>query len=531
MIRSRSSRYIAGVAGGIGERFALDPQLVRIGLVGVTLIAPDGLGFLVLAIYFVLWVGLPTVEDRSVVRRFRTGAGMQEFFGAFLLTAAAIVGILNPGFWLVAVLGGISWLLLSDRPEVSPGATASVPSSPPPVAPDPASAPAEPSDEHLVAGLVPDSAGAEVSDDEPGLALPPVDQVDPATRWGRRWKPGLGPRGEAEASKVRAPRRPSLFPLAAIAVFGAAIVLLTLEQLVEPGLDPLVWISVIVTVVGLVTMIGAWRGRISEVVVLLAVPAALVWLPLALINVPRYSGVGVRMVKPEVMPSDGALVYEHGYGQLDIDLSALTVPEGETLMVTTKATAGSTQIVLPPDVTVEVRHRLGFGESMIYVVEPEPYRVPGALPDFVRDPLLGAYPLADGRIYDVRDQRWRRTLFNDQRIETVYPPVPRCTRWRVGEVETSVSESAGMSRPENRDEIVGLVARTEAEASGFVVLENNSDPRYFDWLMDSSGQPCEEAGPMEPAGGEESRGRIIVESEMGVGELTVTQSGEVPWHE
>jgi phage shock protein C len=53
LTRSETNRRIAGVCGGIGEYFAIDPVLVRIGFVIAGLM---GWGIL---LYVVLWIVLP----------------------------------------------------------------------------------------------------------------------------------------------------------------------------------------------------------------------------------------------------------------------------------------------------------------------------------------------------------------------------------------------------------------------------------------------------------------------------------------
>ncbi len=55
LTRSKTDRVIAGVAGGIAERFGLDPTLVRIAW--VVSIFFGGFGIL---LYVVLWIVLPT---------------------------------------------------------------------------------------------------------------------------------------------------------------------------------------------------------------------------------------------------------------------------------------------------------------------------------------------------------------------------------------------------------------------------------------------------------------------------------------
>ena len=54
LTRSTTDRVIAGVAGGIAERFGLDPTLVRIAW--VVSVFFGGLGIL---LYVVLWIALP----------------------------------------------------------------------------------------------------------------------------------------------------------------------------------------------------------------------------------------------------------------------------------------------------------------------------------------------------------------------------------------------------------------------------------------------------------------------------------------
>ncbi len=53
--RSRTNRMIAGVCGGLGNQFGLDPRLVRIGFVLLGL--PGGAPGILL--YLILWVVMP----------------------------------------------------------------------------------------------------------------------------------------------------------------------------------------------------------------------------------------------------------------------------------------------------------------------------------------------------------------------------------------------------------------------------------------------------------------------------------------
>ena len=44
LYRSRSNRFVAGVCGGLGEYFNVDPTLVRLGVILVSLLLGGGIG-------------------------------------------------------------------------------------------------------------------------------------------------------------------------------------------------------------------------------------------------------------------------------------------------------------------------------------------------------------------------------------------------------------------------------------------------------------------------------------------------------
>ncbi|MCL5268859.1 MAG: PspC domain-containing protein [Bacteroidetes bacterium] len=75
LYRSRKNRVIAGVAGGLGEYFDIDPVLVRVIFVLATLAS----GFGVLA-YLILWIVVPfeAIEFHKNAIPTEEGAAMQE---------------------------------------------------------------------------------------------------------------------------------------------------------------------------------------------------------------------------------------------------------------------------------------------------------------------------------------------------------------------------------------------------------------------------------------------------------------------
>jgi phage shock protein PspC (stress-responsive transcriptional regulator) len=60
LLRSKDDRVIAGVAGGVGQYFDLDPTLVRVAWVVAVVFG----GFGLLA-YIILWIVLPEGEQES----------------------------------------------------------------------------------------------------------------------------------------------------------------------------------------------------------------------------------------------------------------------------------------------------------------------------------------------------------------------------------------------------------------------------------------------------------------------------------
>jgi phage shock protein PspC (stress-responsive transcriptional regulator) len=97
LTRSTSDKVIAGVAGGLGRYFSIDPVVVRIAfIVGAFF---GGAGFIA---YIAAWLLVPTDDGSargdaaSIVRRLGIGIGM------LVLTGVAIAG----GFWGAASGGG-----------------------------------------------------------------------------------------------------------------------------------------------------------------------------------------------------------------------------------------------------------------------------------------------------------------------------------------------------------------------------------------------------------------------------------------
>lgn len=60
--RSRTNRQVAGVVGGLAEYFNLDPTLLRVTYVVVSIVSAAFPGLLV---YLLLWLLIPETENRA----------------------------------------------------------------------------------------------------------------------------------------------------------------------------------------------------------------------------------------------------------------------------------------------------------------------------------------------------------------------------------------------------------------------------------------------------------------------------------
>lgn len=114
LFRSNTDRIVAGVAGGLGEYFAVDPVWFRIAFVVLTI--GGGAGLL---IYLVMWIVVqPAPGDyvRSSSSPGRHGGAVVVGIALIVVGAIALVNTIAPSlgqyFWPVAlVLGGLALVM------------------------------------------------------------------------------------------------------------------------------------------------------------------------------------------------------------------------------------------------------------------------------------------------------------------------------------------------------------------------------------------------------------------------------------
>ncbi len=114
LYRSSTQRVVAGICGGLGDYFAIDPVWFRIGFVVLALAGGSGI-----LVYLLMWLIVPQAPDGYVAPSTRRGSlNGAAVAGVVFMTVGtvALVNTLAP--WLgqyiwpiVFVLGGLALLL------------------------------------------------------------------------------------------------------------------------------------------------------------------------------------------------------------------------------------------------------------------------------------------------------------------------------------------------------------------------------------------------------------------------------------
>jgi phage shock protein PspC (stress-responsive transcriptional regulator) len=315
--RSTSHRLIAGVSGGIGRRFDIEPWLVRIGFV---VLAFFGVG---IALYIVAWLLLPTDVGPSIAERrgwSRNTAIVVAIIGGFFVLAGAFGGP-HPGWalpWLVVGFG--LWLMLRS--------TDSQPASTVVATPDLATEP---------------DLDAQLSFTS---SMPPVD-----------------PTRIAPVPVVPPPPRPPrprsfLTPIALCVLAILTGIALALPR--HAWNSPAVGFALALAFIGAVLLLSAWRGRARGLILvgLLLVPPFLITQTVG----GRWNDWRGSVVERPRTASAVQDSYEWGIGQRTLDLTGVDLSESDHLSVSVDQSIGALRLILPPDAISHVQSHVGAGD-------------------------------------------------------------------------------------------------------------------------------------------------------------------------
>ncbi|MGD9485976.1 PspC domain-containing protein [Streptomyces sp. TRM70308] len=368
--RSRGSKVVAGVCGGLGRHYDVDPVVLRVPVAVLSLVG--GLGLL---LYGVAWLLVPQEgEEENEGRRLLTGRVEGSSLAALLCTLAgtglmlAALGggqpsVLFPMLLLAALAGGVVWS--RNRHEEAEARSEPLPHAPPEAqAPPVPHAPSwwrDPLAKDAPAGQDtgylwgPDDADAGTPSPAPDPYAAPVTLAER--------EPGPAP--------VPARRRRRLGWLvvpAALVAGGIGTAAAWDSGELGTALVTGSVAALCVLVAGM--LVSVFAGRFGFGTVLATLLAAGVLAGAALLP-PDVTTDWTRTTWAPATAADVRPAYRIGNGETVLDLSGIDLAEGQTVRSAVHAGVGEIRVIVPENTTLRLDLRLGAGG----------YRVPAARPD------------------------------------------------------------------------------------------------------------------------------------------------------
>ncbi|MET9665386.1 PspC domain-containing protein [Streptomyces sp. NPDC006475] len=353
--RTPRQKVLAGVCGGLGRYFDLDPVIFRIviGVLSVT----GGVG---LIFYGFAWLLIPQEDDDETEGR-RLLSGRVE--GASL--TAVFLALIGCGLFLTMLSNGgtIAFAVLLSVAAAGAAVWSQRRRS---VLPE--GAPLDPATAHAVAEAPPETK-APPAPDSPSWWRDPIvkDGTTGPVPSGYLWGPesALGeavqPRRDRPVrTRARGPRGigGTVFLLALIA--GGAGTALSWDA--RPlGTSLQIGLVCALAVFGLGLLVSSMLGRTGFGTVLMTGITAVLLAGAAALP----KDISTEWARTDWKPASVAAVkprYELGSGIGTLDLSAAAVPAGETLSTRVEVGAGGVKVVVPKNAPVKLRAEVGLGD-------------------------------------------------------------------------------------------------------------------------------------------------------------------------
>ncbi|MEZ5341870.1 MAG: PspC domain-containing protein [Acidimicrobiales bacterium] len=331
---------VGGVATGIANWFAIDPLVVQIAFVVLTIAA--GSGFL---LYLAGWILIPAF-DRPLSHRQGTGRVILGSIG-LALAILAILAIVGGSLGAPLLLLGIGFYLLSQRP----GDAAAI-------------------GENVRDLLRPRGAASRTAADY--SAEPP-----PPTAWGTPRTDGanladVGYTSDYVPPPPNARRRASGEPgppITTVTLALAAVVaglLIWLDRGTGLRITGSAVCGAVLGLCGLGLVVSSFVGRAWGLL-----PVGIL-ASIGMITAPALGAAfetkTIGDVRHEVTAQTDLLdTYELGVGQLTLDLTGLTLESDASVAI--DVGTGSLQVLLPDDMSVDVTATASFGNLVIFGVE------------------------------------------------------------------------------------------------------------------------------------------------------------------
>lgn len=349
MRRSTSDRYVAGVAGGLGRHFGVDPTIIRVLLAVLTLFGGAGV-----LIYGVCWLFVP--EDGKDRAAFHIGAEPRRILLlaavgiAFLIAMGDAFSGFNAGWPIASIAIVIAiFLIIKERHQDRKGRQETA----------------------QEARRYADEYAAKVTEQYTNqyaaqYAVPPVDPThedavlagyQPATPppVPPAWQP---PVGRAPLVPPRPKRTGVLWFWPTLALIAIGLGTVGIVDAGSTSVDPGVYPAVALAITGAMLVVGSFVGRPGGLILIGLVSTAALGMATVLgtFHVDGRNLESNPKTAAEVQPT-----YETHMGRIQLDLTDVVDPEalaGRTIAL--DLNAGEITVLVPKSLNVDIDAEMGF---------------------------------------------------------------------------------------------------------------------------------------------------------------------------
>jgi phage shock protein PspC (stress-responsive transcriptional regulator) len=344
LTRSQDERMLAGVAGGLAQRYGWDPALVRIVFVLIGLMSA-GSGIVA---YVIAWLVIPDEPERGSIAE-RTSSRGRLWLGAILL-GLGIISLLDvlgldkgPGrvLWPLMLIGaGVTLLVVRRAGELGD---------------------AEPLDTDQSSGRAGGPAAPGVNDDESTTL---ASAYESRGVWPTRTSAADTRQTGVESPVAPNRTRSQLTGLVwgVLFLYGGTLWLLDIAGALT--IDPVAALAGALGIVGLGLIISSWIGKALGLIPLGCV-LVVACTGFALIDVPFRGGIGERSHRPLTTAAIEP-VYELAIGELELDLRQIALEPGERIEIDLTTGLGEIIVRLPVDTAYVIHGHADVGAVEVF---------------------------------------------------------------------------------------------------------------------------------------------------------------------
>ncbi len=377
--RSRSDRVVAGVAGGLGHHFGIDPVIIRIGFVLLTIFGGSGI-----LLYLLAWLVIAKEgnQDTSAMRALRGSPEGNRALLFVVLAVGAVLILFSPLVWfdgfgigdglalpLLLIAAGVAFLIW---PGDDDSRRRAAPAPPQPYAPPPPAPPEEATgtDDAAAETAEPLSTESEIraelraAGDEVRSEL--AEARDSFRQQSQEWRHGYRARRHANRTP-RPPRPPKpapfLGPLTVAVLLVFAGVSMVGEQSDWWDADPAVYGGITLAIIGAGLVASAFFGRARGLIFLGIAVLPFAW-AIAAVDLDWHDGIGEETDTVNSL-ADLEDSYTFGVGDYEVDLSAVDLGGAER-DVEVGLTIGELTVWVPDTLQVVIDADTRLGEIEVF---------------------------------------------------------------------------------------------------------------------------------------------------------------------